>query len=203
VWTLRKDPAVEVVGLLTTINQAFDRVAMHAVRRDLLQAQADAAGLPLTCVEIPYPCSNEQYEAAMSAACATAVAAGVTHIAFGDLFLDDVRQYRVDKLAGTGLTPIFPLWQKPTAALAREMIAAGLRSRITCVDPKQLDASFVGREFDDALLRDLPADADPCGEKGEFHSFCYAGPMFSAPIVIAGGEVVTRDGFVFADLTRA
>lgn len=187
-------------GLLTTVNEAFGRVAMHAVREELLEAQAEAAGLPLMKVRIPYPCPNEAYESAMKAACATAVAEGFTHVAFGDLFLEDVRDYRIQKLAGTGLQPLFPLWGKPTAALAREMLAGGLRARLTCVDPRVLDASFVGRSFDLDLLTALPPEIDPCGERGEFHTFCHAGPMFERPIAIETGEVVTRDGFTFADL---
>jgi len=197
---LRQQARVEVVGLLTTINETHDRVAMHAVRSELLRLQAAAAGLPLHTVNIPSPCSNEQYEAAMSLVVQRAQAAGVTVMAFGDLFLEDIRRYRVEKLAGTGIEPLFPIWGIPTDRLARDMIAGGLRARITCVDPKQLAPSFVAREFDSALLAELPASVDPCGERGEFHSFAYAGPMFDAPIAIQSGEVVTRDGFVFADL---
>ena len=198
---LRQDPNVELGALLTTVNESVGRVAMHAVRVELLEAQADALGLPLWKVFIPSPCSNEIYERAMADAVARAVAEGFSHVAFGDLFLEDVRRYREDKLAGSGLTPVFPLFGAHTKALAREMIAAGLRARLTCVDPRQLDRSFVGREFDAALLRDLPLSADPCGERGEFHSFAYDGPMFKRPIPIASGQVVERDGFVFADLT--
>jgi uncharacterized protein (TIGR00290 family) len=201
VHTLRQKPDIELGALLTTVNESAGRVAMHAVRVELLEAQADALGLPLWKVFIPYQCSNEIYERAMADAVARAVSEGFSHVAFGDLFLEDVRRYREDKLAGSGLTPIFPLFGAHTKALAREMIAAGLRARLTCVDPKQLDRSFVGREFDAALLRDLPFSADPCGERGEFHSFAYDGPMFSRPIPIESGEVVERDGFVFADLT--
>src|SRR5262249_34080245 len=202
-WTLhrlREAGQVDVVGLLTTINEAYARVVMHAVRLDLLQAQADAVGLPVWKVPIPHPCSNQQYEAAMGAAITKAVAAGVTLFAFGDLFLEDIRRYREQQLAGTGVTPIFPLWGLPTDALARDMVAAGLRARLTCVDPKQLPASFAGREFDAALLGDLPAGVDPCGERGEFHTFAYAGPMFHHSIPVQSGEIVERDGFVFADL---
>jgi uncharacterized protein (TIGR00290 family) len=205
-WTLhvlRKNPDVEVVGLLTTVNQAFDRVAMHAVRRELLAAQAAAVGLPLTTVEIPYPCSNAEYETAMGAAMERARQAGVSAVAFGDLFLEDVRRYREDRLRGSGLTPLFPIWGLPTDALARDMVAAGLRARLTCVDPAKLPARFAGRDFDAALLADLAARdpaVDPCGERGEFHSFAYDGPMFRRPVAIRGGEVVHRDGFVFADL---
>ncbi|MBI3130637.1 MAG: adenine nucleotide alpha hydrolase [Acidobacteria bacterium] len=201
-WALHvlRQAGTPPAGLLTTVNDAFGRVAMHAVREELLEAQAEAAGLPLVKVRIPYPCPNEAYEAAMAGACAAALAEGFTHVAFGDLFLEDVRDYRLQKLAGTGLHPLFPLWGKPTAALAREMIAAGLQARLTCVDPRVLAGAFVGRAFDATLLADLPANVDPCGERGEFHSFCHAGPMFSSPIPIEAGEVVTRDGFTFADL---
>jgi len=188
-------------GLLTTTNEAFDRVAMHAVRRELLEAQADAAGLPLHVVPLPWPCSNAQYESIMSAAVAGFVRDGFTHVAFGDLFLEDVRGYREAKLAGTGLEPIFPLWKtKTTRELADEMVAAGLQARLTCVDPRKLDPTFAGRVFDRSLLRDLPAACDPCGENGEFHSFAFAGPMFRHPIPNQLGAVVERDGFVFADV---
>jgi uncharacterized protein (TIGR00290 family) len=197
---LRQLQEVEVIGLLTTINEVHDRVAMHAVRVSLLQAQAEAVGLPLWTVSIPNPCSNQQYEMAMGTAIQRALAAGVSVMAFGDLFLEDVRRYRGTQLAGTGLAPLFPIWGLSTRRLAREMISAGLRARLTCVDPKQIHTSFVGREFDDALLADLPATADPCGERGEFHTFVYAGPMFHHPVPIQTGEIVTRDGFVFADL---
>ena len=202
-WTLhvlRQRREVDVVGLLTTINAAHARVAMHAVRVALLEAQAQAAGLPLWQVPIPSPCSNQEYEAAMGEAVRKALAAGITTMAFGDLFLEDVRRYRETQLAGTGLTPIFPIWGLPTDALARDMVQAGLKARLTCVDPKQLPASFAGREFDTALLNDLPVSVDPCGERGEFHTFAYAGPMFRHPVPIQTGEIVTRDGFVFADL---
>jgi len=200
IHVLRQTAGVEIGGLLTTVNEAADRVAMHAVRRELLQAQADALGLPLQTVFIPSPCPNDVYERAMSAAVATAVADGFTHVAFGDLFLEDVRRYREEKLAGSGLAPLFPLFGADTVSLAREMVASGLGARITCVNPAVLDRSFAGREFDEALLRDLPETVDPCGERGEFHTFAYAGPMFGIPIPIEDGVVVERDGFVFADL---
>jgi uncharacterized protein (TIGR00290 family) len=200
---LRAQAEVEIVGLLTTINEAFDRVAMHAVRTELLRAQAEAVDLPLWPVPIPWPCSNAHYESAMAAAMARARADGITQVAFGDLFLEDVRRYREERLAPTGIAPLFPIWGTPTDALARRMIEGGLRARLTCVDPRSLDARFAGREFDAALLAELPASVDPCGERGEFHSFAYDGPMFRRPVPIRGGEVVRRDGFVFADLLPA
>jgi uncharacterized protein (TIGR00290 family) len=201
-WTLhvlRRDPTIELCGLVTTLNAEFDRVAMHGVHRAVLEAQAAAAGLPLWIVPLPWPCSNEIYEQRMTEVCQRAIHEKVDAVAFGDLFLEDVRAYRERQLAPTGLEPIFPLWQIPTDSLAREMIAGGLRARLSCVDPRQLPDSFVGREFDLDLLRDLPPGADPCGERGEFHTCVYAGPMFSAPIPITTGEIVTRDGFTFAD----
>ena len=200
---LRERDDVEVVGLLTTVNETHDRVAMHAVRRTLLEAQAAAAGLPLTLVRIPHPCSDLAYEAAMGRALEEARASGVVGVAFGDLFLEDIRRYREEKMTGTGLRPLFPLWGRPTAGLAREMLEAGLKARITCVDPRVLAGSFAGREFDLPLLADLPAGVDPCGENGEFHTFAWDGPMFGRPVPVRGGEVVARDGFVFADLLPA
>jgi uncharacterized protein (TIGR00290 family) len=198
--TLNQTQPGKVAALLTTVNSAADRVAMHGVRRELLEAQADAAGLPLWQVPIPHPCSNDVYEAQMRDACARAVAEGFTHVAFGDLFLEDVRRYREERLAGTGLTPLFPLWEVPTQILAREMIAAGVRTKLSVVDTRKLDPSFAGREFDSTLLDDLPAGIDPCGENGEFHTFVYAGPMFAHPLSIELGETVVRDPFVFVDL---
>jgi len=197
---LRQQDAYEIAGLLTTINATAERVAMHAVRETLLEKQAEAAGLPLIKVPIPYPCPNEAYEAAMTKAMDRAKAEKIAVMAFGDLFLEDVRNYRLEKLAPTGIDSVFPIWGLDTKKLAREMVAGGLRAHVTCVDPKQLDPSFAGRTFDDAFLDDLPDSADPCGENGEFHSFAYAGPMFSAPTKITPGEIVERDGFVFADL---
>ena len=191
-------------ALLTTTNEAFDRVAMHAVRLQLLERQAAATGLPLHVVPLPWPCSNEEYELRMGRAVARMVEAGFTHAAFGDLFLEDVRRYREEKLTGSGLTPLFPLWRtKPTAELAREMVHGGLAARLTCIDPRQLDRSFAGRVFDARLLDALPAGVDPCGENGEFHSFATDGPMFRTPVPVIAGEIVERDGFVFADLQPA
>jgi uncharacterized protein (TIGR00290 family) len=197
---LRQAEGVEVVGLLTTINEAFDRVAMHAVRHSLLRGQAEAVGLPLVPVRIPWPCPNEAYERAMGEALAEAKRQGITAVAFGDLFLEDVRRYREERMQGTGLRPLFPLWGRDTRALAEEMIAAGLRAVLTCVDPRVLPAAFAGRSFDAALLRDLPLGVDPCGEKGEFHSFAWDGPVFRRPVPVRVGAVVERDGFVFADV---
>ena len=202
-WALhvsRQRGDVEVVALLTTVNRTHERVAMHAVRETLLDRQAAAAGLPLVKVPIPSPCSNEVYEQAMSEAMARARAEGVWHVVFGDLFLEDVRAYREKQLAGCGMTPIFPLWGVDTHRLAEEMLAGGLSAYLTCVDPRKLDRTFAGRRFDAALLAALPPSVDPCGEKGEFHSFVNAGPMFREEIPVALGEVVERDGFVFADV---
>ena len=196
---LRQGRQAEVTALFTTVNAAFDRVAMHAVRRTLLEAQARAAGLGLHIIAIPWPCPNAEYERIMGAFVAKARAEGVEAMAFGDLFLADIRAYRERQLAGTGIAPLFPLWGRDTHALAREMIAGGLVAHITCVDPARLDRSFAGRSFDRAFLADLPSGADPCGENGEFHTCVSAGPMFRAPLAVHAGEVTERDGFVFAD----
>jgi uncharacterized protein (TIGR00290 family) len=198
---LRQDPAVELVALFTTLNQHFNRVAMHAVRRELLELQAASLGLPLWTVPLPWPCSNEEYETRMTALCARALREDVQALAFGDLFLADIRAYREKHLKGTALQPLFPVWQIPTGELARTMLDSGLRAKITCVDPRVLPAEFAGREFDAAFLKDLPPTVDPCGENGEFHSFVYAGPGFRYPIDVSVGEIVLRDGFVFADLS--
>jgi uncharacterized protein (TIGR00290 family) len=197
---LRQDPSTNVAALLTTFNDAVDRVAMHAVRRTLVEAQAEAAGLPLWRIPIPSPCPNEVYEEQMRLAMARARAEGFTHVAFGDLFLEDIRRYREERLAGTGLTPLFPVWGIPTDTLARDMLASGLDAWLTCVDPQQIDRRFAGRRYDTSLLAELPPSADPCGERGEFHTFCCAGPMFQYPIAVTPGEVLERDGFVFADV---
>jgi uncharacterized protein (TIGR00290 family) len=197
---LRRRGEYDVVGLLTTFNEEADRVAMHAVRRELVERQAAAAGLPLWAVPLPWPCSNEQYELLMAQTCARAVAEGIRGVAFGDLFLEDVRAYREKQMKGTGLQPVFPVWGLPTRALAEEMIASGTRAKLTCIDTAKLDRSFAGREFDEALLAELPEGVDPCGERGEFHSFVYAGPMLNAVLPVSVGENIVRDQFVFADL---
>jgi uncharacterized protein (TIGR00290 family) len=197
---LRQRPDVEVAGLLTTVNERFDRVSMHAVRTDLLRLQADSVGFPLRLISLPFQCSNEVYEERLRAAIGVARADGIEGIAFGDLFLADVRQYREKMMEGTGITPLFPLWGRPTVELAREITAGGLRARITCVDPRLLPAAMSGREYNDDFLKALPEGVDPCGENGEFHSFAFDGPMFNRPIEFAIGETVERDGFVFTDL---
>ncbi len=210
-WSSGKDSAwalhvlsqrcdLEVVGLLTTFNSAFDRIAMHGVRRCLVEKQAKRLNLPLWTVDLPWPCSNASYEELMRGICQRAVSEQVTAIAFGDLFLQDVRNYRERQLRDTGLEPLFPLWQMPTNQLALEMIGAGIKSVVTCVDPAKLDPSHAGRQYDREFLRTLPSSADPCGENGEFHTFVYDAPNFSAPIAIEVGEIVQRDGFLFADV---
>ena len=202
-WTLhllRQQPSLQVAALLTTFNSAANRVAMHAVRRALVEAQAERTGIPLWAVELPWPCSNLQYEERMRAICQRATAEGITAVAFGDLFLQDIRDYRVRQLEGTGLRPLFPVWQIPTEQLGRDMIAAGVKAKVTCVDPSKLAKSFAGHEYDLRLLQALPLGVDPCGENGEFHTFVYDAPVFSRPIEVQTGEVLERDGFVFADL---
>jgi uncharacterized protein (TIGR00290 family) len=210
-WSSGKDSAwmlhvlrAEGIGvpaaLLTSINEDADRVAMHGVRTEVLRQQAGAVGLPLITVALPFPCPNDVYEARMSAVVHQAAADGFTHVAFGDLFLEDIRKYREERLAGTGLTPIFPLWNRPTAILAREMLAGGLDAVITCVDTTAISAGFAGRRYDAALLEALPPGTDPCGERGEFHSCVIAGPMFTRRLDVDVGEIVTRDRFVFADV---
>ena len=197
---LRQQRQVEVVGLLTTVNERYGRVAMHAVRRDLLDAQARATGLPLWPVPIPSPCTNAEYEVAMARVLERALASGITAVAFGDLFLEDIRRYREDRFASAGLTPLLPLWGLSTPDLTWDMMRGGLRAQVTCVDPRHLSPRFAGRAFDAAFLDDLPPTVDPCGERGEFHTFACAGPMFDQPISVRVGKVVERDGFVFADL---
>ena len=202
-WALhraRLERQVDVVGLLTTVNAAASRVAMHAVRQSLLEAQAAALGIPLVTVPIPSPCPNAAYEQAMDAAIRRALAEGVTHMIFGDLFLEDIRRYREEKLRSTGITPLFPIWGRETRTLAAEMIDGGLGAHVTCVDPRKLDRRFAGRAFAAEFLTDLPVGVDPCGENGEFHTFANRGPMFRTPIPVDLGEIVERDGFVFADL---
>ncbi len=200
---LRQDPAIEVVGLFCTVNMKFNRVAMHGVRVELLQQQAIHAGLPLHIIPIPYPCSNADYDAVMTEFVAKAKQDHIECFAFGDLYLEDIRKYREARLRDTGITPSFPLWGMPTNILCRAMVDAGLKAMITCVDPKRLAQNFAGREYNAEFINDLPVSVDPCGENGEFHSFAFAGPMFSKPIEITLGEIVQRDGFVFADLLPA
>ena len=202
-WTLhvlRRDRAGDVAGLLTSLNEAAGRVSMHGVREEILRAQAHAAGLPLFTIPLPWPCSNEIYEARLRVAVDRAVADGFTHVAFGDLFLEDVRKYREDRLAGTGLTPIFPLWGIPTPQLARDMIAGGLRARISTLDPRVMPRELIGAEFDEALLAKLPPSVDPCAERGEFHTCATDGPMFARPLNVVAGQVVEREGFLYGDL---
>jgi uncharacterized protein (TIGR00290 family) len=213
-WSSGKDSAfalhvaraageLEIVGLVTTVTTAFGRVSMHGVREELLARQVAATGLPCRTVGIPSPCSNDVYERELAGVLSAARTDGVTHVVFGDLFLADIRAYREELLGRLGLHGVFPLWHRDTAALAREMIDAGVRARLTCVDPKQLDASFAGRDYDEALLAELPESVDPCGERGEFHTFVTDGPMLRAPIAVRAGEIVVRDGFAFADLLSA
>jgi uncharacterized protein (TIGR00290 family) len=199
---LRQQNEYEIVGLLTTFNQQANRVAMHAVRRSLVEAQAEAVGIPLWDVDLPSPCSNADYECIMKETCKTAVQSHIECVAFGDLFLTDIRAYREKQLQNSGLKPIFPVWKIPTRELAHSMIESGVRAKLTCVDPKLLAPEFAGREFDEQLLSEVPANIDPCGENGEFHTFVYAGPMFSRNIPVKLGKIVSRDGFVFADLER-
>ena len=210
-WSSGKDSAyalhearrlglADIAGILTTVNEVYDRVAMHGVRSALLDRQIEALGLPAIKVPIPSPCPNEVYESRMEDACERIKAQGVRHIVFGDLYLEDIRAYRIEKLAAAGMEPVFPLWKRDTASLAREMIASGLSARIACLDPRTLDRSFAGRRFDAALLRDLPDGVDPCGENGEFHTAVTAGPMFAREIAVRLGETVERDGFVFTDV---
>jgi len=198
---LRQHDGYEIVGLLTTFNREANRVAMHGVRRALAEAQAKAAGVPLWDVDLPSPCSNTDYENIMRETCKVAVQAGIECVAFGDLFLRDIRAYRERQLQDSGLKPIFPVWGMPTRELARSMIKSGVRAKLTCVDRKFLPPEFAGRDFDEQLLSDLPPEIDPCGENGEFHTFVYAGPMFRHNLPVEVGEIVSRDGFVFADLS--
>ena len=196
----RVEGLADIVGMLTTVNEVYDRVAMHGVRSALLDRQIAALGLPAMKIPLPSPCPNAVYEARMEEACATIKSQGVDHMVFGDLFLEDIRAYRVEKLAAAKMTPLFPLWLRDTTRLARDMIASGLVAHIVCLDPKVLDKRFAGRRFDETLLAELPANIDPCGENGEFHTVVTAGPMFKAPIAVEIGETVERDGFVFTDV---
>jgi len=204
-WALHvlRQQGANVAGLLTSLNETARRVSMHGVREEILQAQAHAAGLPVATIPLPWPCTNEIYEARLRAAVERAVADGFTHVAFGDLFLEDVRQYREERLRGTGLGPLFPLWGRPTSALAREMIAGGLTARISTLDPRVMPRELIGAAFDEALLERLPATVDPCAERGEFHTCATGGPMFAAPIGVISGETVEREGFLYGDLCLA
>jgi len=213
-WSSGKDSAyalhmarlagdLEITALLTTVTDAFGRVSMHGVREELLRAQARATGLPLIEVRIPSPCPNEVYEERMSAVLGGATQGGVETVVFGDLYLADIRAYREDRLASIGMRAAFPLWKKDTRALAREMIASGVRAVLTCIDPRKMPRELAGREFDESLIDDLPGDVDPCGENGEFHTFAYAGPALRQPIAVRVGDIVDRDGFVFADVLPA
>ncbi len=199
-YKLQQNPEIELLGLFCTVNKEFDRVAMHGVRAELLKKQAKSVGLPLEIIEIPYPCSNAEYEKIMGQFVERAKSDNIDYFAFGDLFLEDVRNYREEKLKGSGIKPIFPIWGMPTDKLSREMISSGLRTVITCVNPKQIPEEFVAREFDESFLDSLPKTTDPCGENGEFHSFVFDGPMFKEQIEIFIGDIVHRDGFVFADV---
>lgn len=200
---LQQEGDVDVVALICTVNKEFDRVAMHGVKVELVRTQAKNAGLPLWTVQIPYPCSNEEYDRAMTSLIGKARTENIECLAFGDLFLEEVRRYREERLKDTGITPLFPLWGMSTKQLSKKMISGGLKAVIICIDPKRLSREFVGREYNESFLDDLPVDIDSCGENGEFHSFAFDGPMFHKPIGLSSGEVVDRDGFVFADLTRS
>ena len=197
---LRQQPGIEVVGLYCTVNREFSRVAMHAVRIELLRQQAESVGLPIHILNIPYPCSNSQYEAVMEKFIGKVKQEKIKYMAFGDIFLQDVRQYREDKLAGTGIEPLFPLWGRSTGELSQEMVNSGLKAQITCVDPKFLSPEFAGQEYNSSFLKKIPGNVDPCGENGEFHTFVYDGPIFNKKLNFSIGEVVQRDSFVFADL---
>ena len=201
--TLRQNPDYIVAALLTTVNEVFGRVAIHGFREELLDQQAASVGLPVWKVPLPYPCTNADYESRMQTVCARTVQEGFDAVAFGDLFLEDIRAYRIERLAGTGLEPLFPIWGIPTGQLAQQMVAAGLRARITCIDPRHLPASFCGRIFDQNFLADLPPTVDPCGERGEFHSFAFEGPMFAEPIPVEHTHCVEREGFVYGELIPA
>lgn len=199
-YQLMKSPDIEVKCLLTTVTEDYNRVSMHAVREELLERQAESLGLSLYKIKIPKQCTNEIYESRMREAINEALKQGITHMAFGDLFLEDVRNYRMEKLKGTGIEPLFPLWHSDTKELANEMVRSGLKAVVTCINPKVMPESFAGREFNASFLADLPKDVDPCGENGEFHTFVYDGPMFQKPISIKVGEIIQRDGFIFTDV---
>jgi len=199
-YTLQQMQDIELVGLFSTYNQEFDRIAMHSTKLELVKMQAKNTDLPIDLIPIPFPCSNEEYEKIMGDFIEGVKERGIEQIAFGDLFLEDIRQYRIDKLAGTGIEPIFPVWGIPTDELSRKMVASGLRAQLTCIDPKQIPEEFARCEYNLDFIESLPEGVDPCGENGEFHSFAFAGPMFKEPIAIEVGETITRDGFIFTDV---
>lgn len=198
--TLREDPRINLAGLFTVVNETYGRVAMHSTRLALLRRQAASAGLPLSVINIPYPCDNERYASIMRGFIEDSLANGVELMAFGDLFLEDVRRYREDQLSGTGVTPIFPLWDIPTRTLAEQMFSAGVKAYVSCVDPRKVPAAMAGRQWSRRMIDELPDGADPCGENGEFHTVVVDGPFFRSPIPVKIGETVERDGFVFADI---
>ncbi|RMF95412.1 MAG: adenine nucleotide alpha hydrolase [Candidatus Schekmanbacteria bacterium] len=200
-YKLQQDPEIDLVGIFSTVNKKFNRIAMHGVKVELLYLQAECIGLPLQLIEIPYPCSNEEYEEKMARFVEKSKQNKIDCFAFGDLFLEDIRKYREEKLKGTGIAPIFPIWGIPTDKLSEEMINKGLKAVITCVDPKQISETFIGRSYDKSFLNNIPKDIDPCGENGEFHSFAYGGPMFEKDMKISVGKIVRRDGFVFVDVS--
>jgi uncharacterized protein (TIGR00290 family) len=197
---LRQAAEFDVVALVTTLNGEFQRIAIHGTREELLDRQAASTGIPLWKVRLPWPCTNADYESRMAAVCQRAASEGITQFAFGDLFMQDIRAYRETMLFGTGLTPVFPCWLLDTALLAREMIASGIHAKLTCVDHKLLDASFAGRDFDPTLLNDLPQSVDPCGERGEFHTFVWSSPDFAAPVPCRHSHTIERDGYAYAEL---
>jgi uncharacterized protein (TIGR00290 family) len=202
-YELQQDPEIEVVGLFTTVNMAYRRIPMHAVREELLCSQAMNVGLPLEIIPMPHPCSAEEYERLMKDFCGRARhERSVEYLAFGDLFLDDIRAQREKNLRGTGLVPLFPLWGIPTAELSQDMVRHGLRAKLTSIDPRYLSEEYIGCEFDHVFLESLPESIDPCGEHGEFHTFVYDGPMFRKPLFVTVNEIVHRDGFVYADVVQ-
>ncbi len=201
-YVLQRSRHVEVTGLFTTINQVHGRVAMHAVPYHLVRAQARSIGLPLEELQIPHPCSNEEYERVMEQFLRQAKGKGIESIAFGDLFLEAVRRYREEKMKNTGISPIFPVWGTPTDVLSKALIDTGFRMLVTCIDPQAVPRELAGREYDKHFLEELPEGVDPCGENGEFHTFVFDGPIFKEPLAVECGQIVEREGFVFADVVQ-